>query len=88
MYLTGLSISISEYFKTLYNSYQKMASIVTNIFVKDVNWNSFLSNILANCYLLFTLYSTASFVNKSVTHYSKCNHIKTKINSINNWWSH
>jgi len=77
-----INISITDYFISLYEGYKMFLSTVINFMIKDDNFVSFLTNILALMYVFYQFYQIYSSSEVAVTHYNKCKDFTTNISTI------
>lgn len=78
----NIKINIKDYFLMLYKSYKSFSLMVVSLFINNEHWASFIGNLIANSYTIFTLYSTYSFFNKSYQKYLICSQMKNKFKKI------
>lgn len=81
-YAGGISMSLKDYFYSVYMSYQAMISGILYLALSNINFISFATNFLATMYVFYNVYSMYSGLETSVSHYRKCNNFTSKIMNI------
>ena len=77
-----IPISITGYFKNIYNSYLFVSRMIISFFTKNKKIITFTSLLLCYSYISYQIYNSYIFISRSLDHYNNCAEFSKKYKKI------